>query len=71
MVISGRVPLLLLLGVVAVVLRPSGGTVALWLLAVALLVGADLLLAPVDRRRSACTGGRRARCGSATPPSRR
>jgi len=46
MVISGRVPLLLLLGVVAVVLRPSGGTVVLWLLAVALFVGADLLLAP-------------------------
>ena len=46
MAISGRVPLLLLLGVVAVVLRPSGSTVALWLLAVALLVGADLLLAP-------------------------
>jgi uncharacterized protein (DUF58 family) len=46
MVISGRVPLLLLLGVVAVVLRPSGGTVALWLLAVALFVVADLVLAP-------------------------
>lgn len=46
MVISGRVPLLLLLGVVAVVLRPSAGTVVLWLLAVALFVGADLLLAP-------------------------
>jgi len=46
MTISGRVPLLLLLGVVAVVLRPSGGTVLLWLLAVALLVGVDLLLAP-------------------------
>ncbi len=46
MVVSGRVPLLLLLGVVAVVLRPSGGTVVLWVLAVALLVGVDLLLAP-------------------------
>jgi uncharacterized protein (DUF58 family) len=48
MAISGRVPLLVLLGVVAVVLRPSGGTVLLWLLAMALLVGADLLLAPTS-----------------------
>ncbi|WP_028636415.1 DUF58 domain-containing protein [Nocardioides sp. URHA0032] len=46
MAITGRVPLLLLLGVVAVALRPSQGTVWLWVLAVALLVGADLLLAP-------------------------
>src|SRR5689334_24805279 len=46
MAISGRVPLLLLLGVVAVVLRPSGGTVALWLLALVVLVGVDLALAP-------------------------
>lgn len=49
MAISGRVPLLLVLGVVAVVLRPSGGTVALWVLAVVLLVGLDLLLAPSPR----------------------
>lgn len=46
MVISGRVPALLLLGVVAVVLRPSMGTVWLWVLAVALLVLLDWLLAP-------------------------
>ncbi len=46
MSISGRVPLLLLLGVVAVVLRPSIGTVWLWVLAVGLLVGLDVLLAP-------------------------
>ena len=46
MAISGRVPLLLLLGVVAVVLRPSMGTVWLWVLAVGLLVALDLLLAP-------------------------
>jgi len=46
MAITGRVPLLLLLGVVAVVLRPAQGTVWLWVLAVALLVGVDLLLAP-------------------------
>ncbi|WP_322937931.1 DUF58 domain-containing protein [Nocardioides bizhenqiangii] len=39
-------PLLLLFGVVAVVLRPSAGTVVLWLVAVTLLVGTDLLLAP-------------------------
>ena len=44
--ISGRVPLLLLLGAAAVVLRPEMSTMWLWVLAVALLVGLDLLLAP-------------------------
>jgi uncharacterized protein (DUF58 family) len=44
--ISGRVPLLLLLGVGAVLLRPEMSTMWLWVLAVLLLVGADLLLAP-------------------------
>ena len=47
--ISGWVPLLLALGVVAVVLRPSASTVLLWLLAVVLLVAADLLLTPSPR----------------------
>lgn len=46
MSITGRVPLLLLLGVVPAVLRPSMGTVWLWVLAVLLLVAADTLLAP-------------------------
>ncbi|MEP9363657.1 DUF58 domain-containing protein [Nocardioides sp. CN2-186] len=46
MSISGRVPLLLLLGVVPVVLRPEMGTVWLWVLAIALLVSVDVLLAP-------------------------
>ena len=46
MAITGRVPLLLLLGVVAVVLRPSMGTMWLWVLAVGLVVALDLLLAP-------------------------
>ncbi|WP_193609654.1 DUF58 domain-containing protein [Nocardioides lijunqiniae] len=46
MAISGRTPLLLLLGMVAVVLRPSVSTVFLWLLLVLLLVTADWLLAP-------------------------
>ena len=45
MSITGRVPLLLLLGLVAVLARPAGSTVWLWLLAVALIVGLDLLLA--------------------------
>lgn len=45
MAISGRVPLLLLLGVGVVYLRPSGGTVGLWLLAVLVFTGLDLLLA--------------------------
>ena len=46
MVLRGRVPLLLLLGLVPVVLRPSMSTVWLWVLAAALLVLADWLLAP-------------------------
>ncbi|MCX6402239.1 MAG: DUF58 domain-containing protein [Propionibacteriales bacterium] len=46
MVISGRVPLLLLMGLAAVVLRPASGTVVLWLFGVAILVGIDLLLTP-------------------------
>ncbi|MGB0100548.1 MAG: DUF58 domain-containing protein [Nocardioides sp.] len=46
MSITGRVPLLLLLGVVPVLLRPSMGTVWLWVLAVGLLVALDVLLAP-------------------------
>lgn len=49
MALSGRVPLLLMLGIAAVVLRPSGGTAALWTLAVVLLVGVDLVLAPSTR----------------------
>ena len=49
MSIGGRVPLLLLVGVVPVVLRPQGSTVRLWLLVVVLLVVADLLLAPSVR----------------------
>jgi uncharacterized protein (DUF58 family) len=44
--ITGRVPLLLLVGVAAVVLRPEASTVWLWLLVVTLLVGLDVLLAP-------------------------
>jgi uncharacterized protein (DUF58 family) len=47
--ITGRVPLLLLLGLVAVLLRPGASTVLLWLLVVAVLVGADLLIAPSPR----------------------
>jgi len=50
MAVTGRVPLLLLLGVVAVVLRPGTSTVWLWVLAVGLLVGADILLAPSPSR---------------------
>ena len=46
MVITGRVPLLLLLGLMPVVLRPEASTVRLWLLVVAVLVVADLLLSP-------------------------
>ncbi|WP_426246141.1 DUF58 domain-containing protein [Nocardioides sp. LHG3406-4] len=49
MAITGRVPLLLLLGLVPVVLRPGMGTVWLWLLAVLLLVLVDWALAPSPR----------------------
>jgi uncharacterized protein (DUF58 family) len=44
--ISGRVPLLLLLGLVPVVLRPTMGTTWLWFLVVLVTVGLDWLLAP-------------------------
>ncbi|MFC7494710.1 MULTISPECIES: DUF58 domain-containing protein [unclassified Nocardioides] len=52
MAISGRVPLLLLLGVVAVLLRPEASTTWLWVLAVGLLVAVDVLLAPAPRSLS-------------------
>src|SRR5215213_6868041 len=46
MAITARVPLLLLLGLVAVLLRPAGSTVWLWLLVVVALVGVDVFVAP-------------------------
>jgi len=46
MAISGRVPLLLLLGMIPVVLRPALSTVGLWFLVVLLLCLVDWLLAP-------------------------
>jgi uncharacterized protein (DUF58 family) len=50
MSLTGRVPLLVVLGVLALVLRPAGSTAAWWLLAVLLLVVLDVLLAPHPRR---------------------
>ncbi|WP_244929960.1 DUF58 domain-containing protein [Nocardioides sp. W7] len=50
MAISGRVPLLLLLGLVPVVLRPATSTVWLWFAAVALVAALDVLLAPSPAR---------------------
>jgi uncharacterized protein (DUF58 family) len=50
MAISGRVPLLLALGVVAVWLRPTGSTVALWLLVVGVFTLVDLWLAASPAR---------------------
>jgi uncharacterized protein (DUF58 family) len=44
--ITGRVPLMLLLGLAAVVLRPQASTVWLWLAIVVVLVVTDLALAP-------------------------
>ena len=46
MTVTGRVPLLLLAGVLALVVRPVGSTAAWWVLAVVLLVALDVLLAP-------------------------
>lgn len=46
MAISGRVPLLLLLGLIPVVLRPEMSTVGMWLLVVLLVCLADWILAP-------------------------
>lgn len=46
MAISGRVPLLLLLGMIPVVLRPAMSTVGLWFLVILLLCLVDWLLAP-------------------------
>jgi len=46
MSITWRVPVLVLLGIGPVVLRPEAGTVWLWLLLVALLVALDVALAP-------------------------
>jgi uncharacterized protein (DUF58 family) len=45
MALTGRLPLLLLLGLVPVVFRPAGSTVFLWLLLVVLVAALDLLLA--------------------------
>jgi uncharacterized protein (DUF58 family) len=50
MTLTGRVPLLLLAGVVALVVRPAGSTAAWWVLAVLLLVALDVLLAPPPGR---------------------
>ncbi|MEO7745719.1 MAG: DUF58 domain-containing protein, partial [Actinomycetota bacterium] len=56
MAITGRVPLLVLLGLLAVLVRPTGSTVWSWLLLVLVLGGLDLALAP---RPSALTITRR------------
>ena len=60
MVITGRVPMLLALGLVPVVLRPAMGTVWGWLLLVALVTVTDWLLAV----RPATLAVRRAKIGS-------
>ena len=48
--LTGRAPLLVLCGVVAVLVRPAAGTAWAWLLLVALLVALDVALAPSPRR---------------------
>ena len=52
MVITWRVPVLVLLGIGVVLLRPQGSTVLFWLALVVVLVLADLLLAPSTRQLS-------------------
>src|SRR3954451_12166652 len=52
MAITGRVPLLLLLGLVAVLLRPAVTTVWLWLFVVVFFAGVDVLFAPSARSLS-------------------
>ena len=46
MAITWRVPVLVLLGIGPVVLRPEAGTVWLWLLLVVVLVTLDVVIAP-------------------------
>jgi len=46
MILTGRVPLVLLLGIAALAVRPSAGTAAWWVVAVVVLVAVDVLLAP-------------------------
>jgi uncharacterized protein (DUF58 family) len=50
MAITGRVPLLLLVGLIPVLLRPGLGTMWLWVLVVALLVAVDWWAAPSPAR---------------------
>jgi uncharacterized protein (DUF58 family) len=46
MILTGRVPLVLLLGIAALAVRPSAGTAVWWVVAVVVLVAVDLVLAP-------------------------
>ncbi|RNL61150.1 DUF58 domain-containing protein [Nocardioides marmoriginsengisoli] len=67
MTVTGRVPLLLLAGVVPVVLRPSLGTAWLWVLLVLVVVGVDWWLAPrPDRLELARSADPRLRLGEST-----
>ena len=67
MAITWRVPVLVLLGIGPVVLRPEAGTVWLWLLLVVLLVTLDVVLAPSPTTLSVVRRPvRRTRQGEAT-----
>jgi hypothetical protein len=46
MILTGRVPILLLAGLVPVVLRPGLGTTWMWVLIVSVLAAIDWWLAP-------------------------
>ena len=46
MILTGRVPLALLLGIAALAVRPGAGTAVWWVVAVLALVAVDLVLAP-------------------------
>ena len=64
MAISGRVPLLVLLGVAAVVLRPSGSTVALWLRFAAIVEGWGPVTRSVSKSTITFKGPRRGFAGA-------
>ena len=67
MAITWRVPVLVLLGIGPVVLRPEAGTVWLWLLLVVVLVTLDVVLAPSPTTLSVVRRPvRRTRQGEAT-----
>ena len=69
MSLTGRVPLLVLLGVVALVVRPAGGTAAWWVLAVRPAGRRGRPARPASATGSPSPAGPSARSGRGRPPS--